>query len=214
MQAQHIRAAAKAHRGGTLLVVIGYFHKPDLKGILSSDASIRLVEPSTIWSPSLQDAERVTSTAQLAAILRFNLLGQQSQTGNMNWEWMKQTLHMFEHDNPGGEAQLYRLRLNELTGHETDKELVEQYRTLVDELPPNLTFVWTGVKDDSRVDSYFDPFGNLTVRQRAMIELIRLLRRGEEQTEATRLAASLIQEVGGRKGFQLQAYISMFLPRS
>lgn len=46
MQSQRILAAARAHPGGTVLVVIGYIHKADLEAILSQDAAIQLSPPT------------------------------------------------------------------------------------------------------------------------------------------------------------------------
>ena len=164
MQAQHIRAAARAHRGGLVLVVVGYDHKPDLEGILGSDSALQLKQPSSFARPSIELAERATSTSQRAAILRFNLLGQQADTGNVNWSWMQRVLLASKHTIADGEWELYHLRLDQLTAALPERSAIERYRALISVLPAELAFTWTGVKDSRRVDSYFDPFGNLSVR--------------------------------------------------
>jgi hypothetical protein len=52
LQAQRIRAAAGAHRGQTVLVVIGAFHKFDVEAILVHDSTITIVQPSSIGRPT------------------------------------------------------------------------------------------------------------------------------------------------------------------
>jgi hypothetical protein len=44
-------------------------------------------------------------------------------------------------------------------------------------------FTWTGVKDFSRVDSYFDPFGNLSLAKRIRLELAREYRKSSKEKE-------------------------------
>jgi hypothetical protein len=55
----------------------------------------------------------------------------------------------------------------------------------------------SGVKDRTRLDSYFDPFGNLTVVQRATVELILLLDTAAGSArEAAELSKSLCLATG------------------
>ena len=56
-QPQHIRTAARGHPGKTVLVVVAYFHKPDLQSILASDSEIYIVQPSSIGEPTQQEVE-------------------------------------------------------------------------------------------------------------------------------------------------------------
>src|SRR5262249_26850125 len=91
MQAQRIRAAATAHSGQLLLVVIGFFHKPDLEAILSRDPQLEVIHPSGLGQPTAEAVDHATTRAQRVAILSFNLLGRQSNTGNVDWEWMERT---------------------------------------------------------------------------------------------------------------------------
>ena len=212
MQSRHIRAVAKAHRGQTVLVVIGYFHKPDLENILSQDSTIELVNPSAIGHPTQQGADRAMTVSQHVAVLSFNLLGRQADTRNVDWAWVEQNLAAVERTVPSAEARLFRTRLDQLTGKLSASGAITRYQSLVNETSVQLQFDWTGVKDDARLDSYFDPFGNLTVRQRAMVELARAQRASGASNDATKTLDRLAGELGARKARQLYAYVSDYLP--
>lgn len=213
MQAQRIRAAATTHRGGTVLVVIGEFHKPDIEAILSRDASINLVSPSTLPRPTSEAVEAATTQAQRAAILSFNLLGRQADTGNVNWPWINRVLQAFEAQNPSFEARLFRARFDQYTGSLQPRAAALLYRQIVADCPADVQFTWTGVKDASRIDSYFDPFGNLRVRQRAAIELARILYINNQDRLAARALADLRPSLQPRMASQLDGYLSYVRPR-
>jgi hypothetical protein len=211
LQAELIRAAARKHSEGTLLVVIGAFHKPDIEAILSHDEAIDLEQPSAIGRPSIDEAERATTSPQRVAVLSFNLLGLQAQTGNVDWDWMQRTVHALATPACTPECQLFRVRLDQLTGKISADSAMRRYRELIAATPPDVTFSWTGVKDTARLDSYFDPFGNLSVRQRATLELVRVLRAIGAAAEATSLLDKLKHEIGERKGRQLNEYAIEYL---
>jgi len=210
MQAQRIRAAAATHRGQTVLVVIGYFHKPDLEAILSHDDQVELIQPSAIGRPTLESIGRATTRSMNVAVLSFNLLGRQANTGNVDWTWVEQTLRELETNGPDAESRLFRARFNELTQKTSTRQTMDAYRELAHSSPA-VPFTWTGVKDGARVDSYFDPFGNLLVRQRAVVELARLLLKTGAADEANHLLAELSAELGVRKARQLDAYAMDYL---
>jgi hypothetical protein len=206
LQAQRIRAAARAHPGKTLLVVVGDFHKPDLEAILAHDPAIALVQPSSLGRPTAEEVERATTAAQRAAILAFNLLGAQADTGNVDWVWMSRVLDAYAADAPAAETALLRIRLALLSGRIAPAEALRRYARLAKEAPAELAFGWTGVQDRTRVDSFFDPFGNLTVRQRATVELARTCyalgrsRKGDAAIERVKA------ELSPRKALQLSGY--------
>lgn len=213
LQGQRIRAAAKAHPGQTVLVVIGYFHKPDIEAALASDPAIELVQPSAVGRPDPAKAEAVTSPIQRAAILSFNLLGRQAATGNVDWVWMEQLLSDLERTGLGPETALLRARLAELTHRIDVRAASVRYRDLAGHTDPTLRFRWTGVKDPTRLDSYFDPFGNLTVAQRAQLEWARTLADQGRVAEAKAAFARLRAQLQPRPARQLDAYGQAFLPR-
>jgi len=199
MQARLVRAAALQRPGGTVLVVVGQFHKPDIEAILREDPAIALVQPSTLHRPSADEVSRATTQAHRAAILTFNLLGAQAETGNVDWAWLGEVLAAFEAASPGPEARLYRARYLELTRATKPTASIDAYRALSRDPAAAVRSTWTGVKDKTRIDSWFDPFGNLTVAQRAGVELVRVLRLAERMREADaelqRVRASLSERM-------------------
>lgn len=205
MQAQHIRKAARAHRGGTLLVVVGEFHKHDLEAILASDTAIELVQPSAIGRPSAEEVAAATTREQLAAILMFNLLGRQADSRNVDWDWVGRVLAEFERGGATPEARLFRLRFDLLTGRLSPSRAAAAFEALGEGTPPEAGFTWNGVEDRSRVDSFFDPYGNLGIADRARIEAARAVRASRR-----RAADALVEEVAAgltpRKARQLKAY--------
>jgi hypothetical protein len=211
MQAQRIRAAAAAHRGQTVLVVVGYFHKPDLEAILSHDSNIQLVQPSSLGHPAAEAVNRATTRANRVAVLSFNLLGRQAETGNVNWQWIERVLLDLEAESPNAEARLFRARFNELKHLSKPRETIDTYRAIVNDAPRTETFTWTGVKDPARLDSFFDPFGNVSIRQRANIELARMLFSNGAAGEASQILNALKSELGERKARQLDAYAANYL---
>jgi hypothetical protein len=211
MQAQLIRAAAAAHPGQTVLVVIGFFHKPDLEAILLRDPRIEVIQPPALGHPTADAVDLATTRAQRVAVLSFNLLERQSSTGNVDWEWVERTLRELESDGPSAESRLFRIRLQELARGLLPDDAVERHRALVSETPENAAFTWTGVKDNRRVDSYFDPFGNLTIRQRAAVELARVLLATKASEEASRMLEEVRRALTARKARQFDAYAADYL---
>ncbi|MFC3713572.1 hypothetical protein ACFOMD_13400 [Sphingoaurantiacus capsulatus] len=201
MQAQRIRAAAKAHPGKTLLVVVGEFHKHDLEAILAGDKTIDLVQPSSFGAPTDAEIAASTTHAQLAAILSFNLLGRQAASGNLDLAWLGEVLAAFERDG-GSEARLFRLRHDQLSGKLSGANAAKAYRDLAK--APDQPFTWTGVEQGGRVDSFFDAYGNLTVAQRARIEAAKAMLPGK-QREADALVAQVGADLSPRKARQLDA---------
>lgn len=204
LQAKRIRAAAVEHRGGTVLVVVGEFHKRDLEAHLAAIDSVAIASPSSVGRPSVNEVAAATTLDQEAAILSFNLLGRQAETHNVNWDWIGRVLANFERRNTS-EARLFRLRFEQLTGRYNAKRLMQRYLALARTTPDAVQFTWTGAQDTTRVDSYFDPYGNLNVSRRARLEAARVILR----TDA-RAARELISQVTGkltqRQARQLAAY--------
>ncbi len=73
-------------------------------------------------------------------------------------------------------------------------------------------FSWTGVKDRARLDSFFDPFGNLDVRGRAHVELARTLFAQGKDEAARRSLDTLAATLSPRKAQQLQGYTPLLEP--
>jgi hypothetical protein len=205
MQARHLRAAARGRPGGTLLVVVGEFHKHDLEAILGGDPGIELVQPSSLGRPDDAEVLAATTREQLAAILTFNLLGRQADSGNVDWTWVGCVLDVFERMKATPEARLFRLRFNQLTRQLRSPRVAADFIKVAAHTQMETKFTWTGVEDQSRVDSFFDPYGNLGVADRARIESARALlprRRGAADKVVDTVAAGL----DPRKARQLITY--------
>jgi len=140
-----------------------------------------------------------------AAVASFNLLGVQSGTGNMDRAFVRESVQALKVERNSPEVALLQTRLDVLEGRATPAMAVDRYRSIATEAGET-RFTWTGVADASRLDSYFDPFGNLTVRQRALLETARELHRAERGEEAAGIRQTLGSELGNRKAAQLAGY--------
>jgi hypothetical protein len=89
MQAKRLAHAAKARPGGTVVLVVGEFHKRDIEAILAGDPAIELVQPSTVGEPTADEVARHDRREYRLAIAAFNLLGVQAQTGNVDFAWLR-----------------------------------------------------------------------------------------------------------------------------
>lgn len=206
LQAQRIRAASRRWPAGTLLVVVGEFHKHDIEAILADDPRITLVQPSSLPAPTLADAENLSTRAHRIAIASFNLLGAQADTGNVNWQWVGHVLDALEQEREDAETRLLRTRYELLAGKIKGSAAIDRYRAIAADPAASAKPTWNGALDRSRVDSYFDPFGNLRTDQRARVELARELYRRSERDAADALLPQLVAELQLRQGRQLQAY--------
>ena len=161
--------------------------------------------------PDEGEADKLSTPLQRVAILSFNLLGLQSASANVNWGWMREELAALPRSEPKAERELFSIRLDLLTRKMTPATAIERYRALIAASPVDQRFSWTGVKDPDRLDSYFDPFGNLTIRQRARLELAR------EQAQAGQMDAAkegfdeLVSELSAQKAFQAGVYGPLYL---
>jgi len=206
MQARRIAEAARQRPGQTLLVVVGEFHKYEIEAILAGYPWVRVVQPSSIGTPTAQQAERATTRAQRVAIASFNLLGAQADTGNVDWEWVGRELDALERERRDAETALLRTRYESLTGRIDDAVAATRYRDIAADADAARRFTWDGVRDRSRVDSYFDPFGNLRIDQRARLEQARVLHALDKHEEAEALLDGLRGELTPRQARQLDAY--------
>lgn len=206
LQARRIAAAAEHYPGRTLLVQIGANHKDDIERILAGHPSLEIVQPSSYGEPSAEEIERAVRREDLLAIASFNLLGVQARTGNIDWEWLRRVLGRLEREGSTPETRLLSTRLAVLTGALGAEAAIERYRRIQTEAGDSLAFTWTGVKDPSRVDSYFDPFGNLTLGQRAALEIAREHYRLGQDQAGDAIRRELVAALPAEKSLQLLAY--------
>jgi len=144
------------------------------------------------------------------AVASFNLLGVQPYHGPVNWDWVDRCLKVLEADSQPGELQaaLLRTRYEVLTGQMQPAVAGAQYNEIYRSTEPGTRFSFDGVKDRSRVDSYFDPFGNLDVRQRALLEAGREQYKRGHSGEANRARKRLLDKSSFSRlqELQLSAY--------
>lgn len=212
MQAQRIRAIAHKRTGETVVVVVGYFHKPDIEAILKHDPAIELVPASSLGRPDEVAVRAATTAEHRGAILAFNLLGMQAATGVVNWGWVERVLSEFGAEKASAEVQLFQTRLGLLTGRITLAEAERRYAAIADDPANAAPFTWTGVKDRTRIDSFFDPFGNLDVRQRAAVERARTLFAQGKAARAQQALDTLAATLTPRKALQLRGYTPLLQP--
>ncbi|MEP6691056.1 MAG: hypothetical protein ABJD07_07855, partial [Gemmatimonadaceae bacterium] len=193
MQAMRIRAAARAHPGQRVLVVVGSMHKDDLEHVLAGDPAIHLVQPSTFGLPDSSQADAQLAAEDLAAIASFNLLGAQPTEGPIDWAWVAAALDRFERlrGTTSPEVRLLRTRYAVLTRSLSAANAAAAYERIAQDADSAARFTFTGVQDTRRVDSYYDPFGNLTIRQRAQLETAREWVRAGHADAARRVGAQL-----------------------
>ncbi|MEZ0472655.1 hypothetical protein [Luteimonas salinilitoris] len=206
MQARRIAAAAKARPGRTVLVVVGELHKHDIEAILADEPAVEIMQPSRYGAPAAEAVARLTTRAHRIAIASFNILGRQASTGNVDWDWVGNVLDALEAERRDAETDLLRTRHDVLTGRIDAAAAIARYRRIAADPAARRGATWDGVLDRGRVDSYFDPFGNLRIDQRARVELARELRRLGETEEVAGLLAALRRELTPRKARQLEAY--------
>lgn len=212
MQAQRIRAIAHKRAGETVVVVVGYFHKPDIEAILKHDPAIELVPASSLGRPDEAAVRAATTAEHRGAILAFNLLGMQASAGVVNWEWVARVLGAFRAEKASAEVRLFETRLALLTGKISLAEAERRYAAIADDAANAVPFTWTGVKDRARIDSFFDPFGNLDVRQRAAVERARTLFAQGKTVRAQQGLDALAATLTPRKALQLRGYTPLIEP--
>lgn len=211
MQAMRVLRAANDNRGRTVLVVVGSLHKNDIEQILKDEPSVEIVQPSSFGRPAAESVARNVKREDLFAAASFNLLGVQSGTNNVNFDWMKRVVARLESEAQTAEVLLLKTRLQVLTRQASAQEALANYRRAAEISKPDEQFTWTGVKDKSRVDSYFDPFGNLSVKQRAQIEIARESYKTQRMSAAEEILKLLQSQLSVLKAQQSAAYWDEFM---
>ncbi len=205
LQAKRIAAAARAHPGGTVVVVVGEFHKRDIDEVLADEPGIVLVQPSRLGAPTDAEVHPFERREYRVAVATFNLLGMQASTANRDDAFLRDTVDALIGSGATPDVQLLAARLDLLQGRISRAEATRRYRQIA-ATAGDARFAWTGVKDSRRLDSWFDPFGNLSVRQRALLELARESTLAGRADEAERRRVALRRELTARQQRQLDGY--------
>ena len=188
-----ILAAVQAHPRDTVVVVVGWMHKDDIEAILRGAPNLRIVQPSAYLLPAPTQADSLLHQADVAAILAFNLLGAQSLTGPVDWPWLKSMLDRFVRAAPqSSEAELFRTRFAVLHEALPPREAAERYERIARRPGIDDSFTFRAATDERRIDTYFDPFGNLDVLARAWVEAARECTRAGAPDRATAIREQLL----------------------
>ncbi|HEX5725794.1 MAG TPA: hypothetical protein VFX98_10045 [Longimicrobiaceae bacterium] len=206
LQARRVAHAAAGYPGKTVLVVVGSYHTEDIERILAEDPRFELVKPSSFGLPGADEVERQTRREDLFAIATFNLLSVQSRQGPVDWPWVRRVLERLAREGRTSEVELLETRLGVLTGTLTPAAAAARYEELARRAGAEARFTWDGVRDRSRVDSYVDPFGNLTVGQRALLEAAREHAKLGHAPRAAELRKELEAKLTPLQRMQLAAY--------
>lgn len=111
------------------------------------------------------------------------------------------------------ETPLLRIR-HEILYHDLDlDQAVAALRLARSSVPDTCPFAFDGVANRERIDSYYDPFGNLDIRQRTLLEIGRELYRGGSRVAAEEVRRELLTDNGlnALQRLQLDAYWRHYL---
>jgi hypothetical protein len=209
LQAKRIEKIADNFRNDTILVVVGSYHKDDIEKILSEDG-YELVRGAMIGQPGETDIRNNTNLQDAFAISSFNLLGTQSNSG-INIPFVEENVKLLEQKAGNAASSLFRILLDLAKKKITLEQAIPRFTQLMDLVPNDLEFSWTGVKNRQRIDSYFDPFGNMKVRQRILVELARAYHGTGKNAEYERTKSELLEEFVGFKRALLNYYLADFI---
>jgi hypothetical protein len=205
LQAKRIDAAAKNFtQNDTLLVVIGSLHKDDIERNLSAAGYTIL---NTAGFGMITDAELKNNyeLKDAFAIASFNLLGVQSRTTIIDRNLLADAMKYLKTVN-SPETVFFNIKYQLFNKTIHSDEAIDQYLAILKTLPKTTVFTWTGVKSRSRIDSYFDPFGNMTLWQRIHLELAREYFKSGNINSYNKEKELLLNEFQGMKKAMLQAY--------
>lgn len=193
----------------TILVVIGSFHKNDIeKHLMESGYSI--VQPSSFGEINRQDINENFRPEDAYAILSFNLLGMQSNLNKLNPKIID---HAFGHlqKDTSAEKEFFRIKYDLYLSKITSKQAIAYYQKLLTNTDDATAFTWNGVKDKSRIDSYFDLFGNLSFKKRIRLEIAREFRKMANEKMYRKEIELLSEGMNDYKKQMLMVYVQKYL---
>ncbi|MEY8749874.1 hypothetical protein [Alkalicoccobacillus gibsonii] len=195
MQAMRIKHIAQSAQGKTVLIVVGHLHKPDIEQILKTNEMIELIPPSTYGYPSAAEIESHFELKDASFFMAFNLLGIQSQF-NVERNWLKNVLekvpseHLFE-------KRLYQIRFQQLLEVNKQTDVIREYKELAEEIGWEERFLFQSFgRMNDRIDSYYDPFGNVSIKARIYIELARVFAKQGAYSKVEEMKAHILDCTG------------------
>lgn len=195
-------------KSDTILVVIGAFHKNDIEKNLGQNG-YEIIQPNTFGTITDEEIRNHFIQKDAYAILSFNLLGMQHQLNKVNRKLIDFAFGHLKETNTV-EKQFFMIKNASFTKAISSKQCISEYLSLLDKVNDE-KLTWTGVKDFSRVDSYFDPFGNLSLAKRIRLELAREYRKSSKEKEFTREIAMVLDGLNDYKKQMLSLYIEKYL---
>lgn len=192
----------------TVLVVIGAFHKNDIENNLK-EQGYQIIQPSAFGNINQQEIDDQFRKQDGYSILSFNLLGMQSQIRKVNEKLVDYALANFGNDE-SIELEFFKIRRAVVFEKISSKKALDLYQDLLDKIG-NENWSWTGVKDETRIDSYFDPFGNLTLKDRIRLELAREYRKLLKHKEFHNQIEIINSGLNSYKKSMLNFYIEKYL---
>jgi hypothetical protein len=138
----------------------------------------------------------------------------QSKEGLVGWGWLQRVVARLE-EQPTAETRLFRTRLDVRTGGVGPEDAAQHYERIRMMARDDERFTFTGVKDTTRIDSYYDPFGNLSIEQRARLEIARESHKGGRVEAAEGMRTHLLTSAGLSvlHRHQLEAYWDAYVVR-
>ncbi|WP_312332192.1 hypothetical protein [Sphingobacterium sp.] len=192
----------------TVLVVIGAFHKNDIEKNLKENG-YEIIQPNKFGTITDQEIRAHFTTQDAYAILSFNLLGMQHQLKKVNQKLIGVALDYLS-DNKSLEKQLFETKNSLLNNRISSEQSIVSYLSLLEKVMDE-KFTWTGVKDFSRIDSYFDPFGNMPLKMRIRLELAREYRKLNREPEFQKEISAVSEGLNPYKKAMLNIYIDKYL---
>lgn len=208
MQAMYIKKICKENIGNTVLVVVGYMHKYDIENILANLPYINL-QKSSNYNYSIKESEIQLDIKDLLAIASFNLLGIQAEK-DINIIWINRILNKLIR-NDTVEVQLLKVKFDKLRKLISSEIAYERYLKLLYSVNDEHRFTYTGVKYEDRIDSFYDPFGNLSVKNRIILEMIRECNNLKRVVELEKLKNDLVSSLTPYQREQFHIYFNQFL---
>lgn len=195
----------------TVLVVIGAMHKYDIEKNLEGNG-FTLIKPKSYGTINTTEIDDNFDKKDAYAILNFNLLGMQYNLSKPNLELVEYAFDKIRNDT-NSEKELYAIKFDLLNNNINSKSAIKRYKKLLDNPQSKNNFVWTGVKYKDRIDSYFDPFGNMTLNQRIRLELAREYLNISEDNLFEKTRDTLVNEFNGLKKNLLISYLETYLEK-
>ncbi|WP_417882511.1 hypothetical protein [Xanthomarina gelatinilytica] len=212
MQAKRIQAVLKNfNENNTVLVIVGALHKNEIEEIIQGNG-FTLISPKSFGAFIETEINDNFIKKDAYKILNFNLLGMQANIGNPNMKLVKFAFDKIIEDE-NTERKLYKIKYNLLLNKIDSESAIKKYKRLIEDSQPQKNFNWTGVKDRSRIDSYFDPFGNLNLNQRIRLELAREYLNTSNKKLYNKTKNELINKFKGLKKNMLMSYIETYLEK-